>query len=70
MITITMKKYSLIQICVCFFGPSARRDSCEGGIMNTGNEEKSISDVLDETREYIHVSEDNEGDRVLVADVL
>lgn len=37
--------------------------------MNMGHEEEKISDVLDGTGEYTLVYEDNEGDRVLVADV-
>lgn len=45
---------------------AAQRDS---GIMNTGEEEKSISGVLDGSGEYTLVYEDNEGDRMLVGDV-
>jgi auxin-responsive protein IAA len=48
---------------------AAQRDSSAGGIMNTAEEEKAITGVLDGSGEYTLVYEDNEGDRMLVGDV-
>ncbi|KAF5739184.1 auxin-responsive protein IAA26-like [Tripterygium wilfordii] len=48
---------------------AAQKDSPAHGVMNTEEEEKPITGVLDGSGEYTLVYEDNEGDRMLVGDV-
>jgi auxin-responsive protein IAA len=48
---------------------AAQRDPSAGGIMNTLENEKAITGVMDGSGEYTLVYEDNEGDRILVGDV-
>lgn len=48
---------------------AAQKDSSASGSMNSGQEEKAITGLLDGTGEYTLVYEDNEGDRMLAGDV-
>ncbi|XP_038692429.1 auxin-responsive protein IAA2-like [Tripterygium wilfordii] len=48
---------------------AAQKDSSATGIMNTEEEEKPITGILEGSGEYTLVYEDNEGDRMLVGDV-